>query len=353
MNANKIAGVYVALVLGAGFASGQELLQFFVKYGYKGFFGLVLSAIIFGLVGYSVLSICFTKKYKNNKEFIYGVMGEKIGMVMNNVVAIFLFVLFVTMVAAGGATAQQAFNLPFTFGVIIMAILCFITFLYDIEGIVKINVILAPIMILGGMYIGLYVFFNQNTPVFLQNYHIINVLKENFVVAALVYASYNIVTAISVLASMQNLVTSKRTAMYGSLLTSLCLIAIGLSMALPLLSNFEFASKFEIPMLAIVYTHGKALEYFYLCILMAAIFTTAIGNGFSFILWLNYTFNINMNICRIIVVSASIIFAHIGFSNFVGKIYPIFGIIGFIEIIMIGKYFYKNKIIKLDKITKK
>ena len=37
----RIAGVYVGTIIGAGYASGQEILQFFTGYGWWGIVGTV------------------------------------------------------------------------------------------------------------------------------------------------------------------------------------------------------------------------------------------------------------------------------------------------------------------------
>ena len=58
-----LASVYVGTVIGAGFASGQEILQFFGKYGYKGIPGIIVITILFSLLGASVLNTVYMKKY--------------------------------------------------------------------------------------------------------------------------------------------------------------------------------------------------------------------------------------------------------------------------------------------------
>ena len=60
------------------------------------------------------------------------------------------------MLAGVGALGQQAFNLPFSVGVLIFAILCFVTFLFDLDGIVEINVVFAPLLVVGGIFFGIY-----------------------------------------------------------------------------------------------------------------------------------------------------------------------------------------------------
>ena len=58
---------YVAAVIGAGFASGQEIISFFVKYGKYSIIGVLLSCVIFSVFAYAVLSVCVEK----NIEILY------------------------------------------------------------------------------------------------------------------------------------------------------------------------------------------------------------------------------------------------------------------------------------------
>ncbi len=37
LNVVKFAGAFIAFLIGAGFATGQEVFQYFAAYGYEGF----------------------------------------------------------------------------------------------------------------------------------------------------------------------------------------------------------------------------------------------------------------------------------------------------------------------------
>ena len=92
-NIFKIASVYTALILGAGFLSGQELSIFFVQYGNKGLAGLVLSGFLFVFVAGATLSICYQNNLKSYTEFINYVVGKKLSFCLEIVVVLFLFII--------------------------------------------------------------------------------------------------------------------------------------------------------------------------------------------------------------------------------------------------------------------
>ena len=47
----KIASIYVGTVIGAGFASGREIIEFFGVYGLKGIVGIIISGFLFSVLG--------------------------------------------------------------------------------------------------------------------------------------------------------------------------------------------------------------------------------------------------------------------------------------------------------------
>lgn len=51
IKAISYAGVYVGAVIGAGYASGQEVLQFFAGYGFIGMLGAVITMIMLAWYG--------------------------------------------------------------------------------------------------------------------------------------------------------------------------------------------------------------------------------------------------------------------------------------------------------------
>ena len=53
----QVAGTYVGTIVGAGFASGQEILQFFVSFGNLGVLGIFIVSILFIYLGYLIMDL--------------------------------------------------------------------------------------------------------------------------------------------------------------------------------------------------------------------------------------------------------------------------------------------------------
>ncbi len=339
-NAYKIAGVYVAMIIGAGFASGQELLQFFLKYGLWGFLGIALSSFLIFLVGYAVLSLAINNSLNTQSEFFKKIAGENFSLFIEIMIGFMFFVFYTTMVSAAGAAFDQVFNLNFTKSVILFSLLCFFALIFGVKALVRINTLIAPILVIGGLFIGIYTIIFETRNAFSSG---ADILLNNWLTSAVIYAAYNIVTSVSVLVSIKDYAADVKSAKKSAMISGITLFVLGSVLMLGLYLNREFVSNFEIPVLAMIYKHGYLFEYLYLFILLLAIFTTAIGNGFSFIEFLNSKLNISRLNTSIILFFLGIFFAHIGFSNFVGKVYPAFAIVGILEIIFILFSFVKKK----------
>ena len=90
---------------------------------------------------------------------------------------------------------------------------------------------------------------------------------------------------------MHEIVTSRKIAKYAGLLGGSCMMILGICFAIPLLINFDIIGAFELPMLALAHSYGKTIEYFYIILMLIAIFTTAVSNGFAVIEWLSRVLN--------------------------------------------------------------
>ena len=78
-NVIRIAGAYVAWVMGSGFATGQEILQFFTSYGYYSFILLGINLAGFLVIGPMILeAACANRDNPGYNHFVY-FCGRKLG----------------------------------------------------------------------------------------------------------------------------------------------------------------------------------------------------------------------------------------------------------------------------------
>ena len=128
-NSFKAIFIIIGTVIGAGFASGQEIYSFFNVYQENGIMGLVLSNVITGFVIYYVLRISNKYSVPNYKELLETTKASKFTRnILNIIINLFLLMSFYTMVAGFAAYFKQEFNIPKIITSIIITIICYITF---------------------------------------------------------------------------------------------------------------------------------------------------------------------------------------------------------------------------------
>ena len=112
----KVAATYIGTVVGAGFATGQEILQFFSRFGPLGLAGILVSAFLFILFGYIIMYIGRELKAKSHMEIIRYSGGRFIGTIIDVIITFFLFGAFTAMIAGTGAMLEQRTNLKLAVG---------------------------------------------------------------------------------------------------------------------------------------------------------------------------------------------------------------------------------------------
>ncbi|MCL2674394.1 MAG: hypothetical protein FWE92_03590 [Defluviitaleaceae bacterium] len=321
----EIAAVYTAVIIGAGFATGRELISFFLKYGEFAVPGLLLSGVLMVLVGFATLEICRTKELDSFDGLIDYIAGRYVGGLIKLGAVAFLFVVFAAMLSATGALSSQLFGLPTFVGALSMAVLCFAAFSFNLRGLVRINTFLAPIMIIGSIALGLYAYFAGTVSVFA---YVGNIVQQNWAISAVLYASYNMVAAVSILTAMSGSVHTRKTAFLGTFLGAGAVTLIALSLALGLSRGFDIVQAYQIPFLRLVEDYGTIVRWSYVSVLAAAVYTTAISNGYCFYMAALGKLSTPPWILKAGICGAALIFSQIEFTRIVESVYPLFGLVG-------------------------
>lgn len=331
----KVSFVIIGTIIGAGFASGQEIYTFFNIYGLKGLVGIFVSCLLMGIVIYKTLKISMELKSKEYEDFVKLIIPQKwqsnkiLIFTINNIINIFLLISFFIMISGFASYFFQEFNAPKIYGGIIIAILSLITFFKDIKGIVKINTYLIPILILLVILLGA----KQINCGKLDFYNIqTNSIK--WILSSVLYASYNSIILIPILINIKNMVKSKKQVQQISIIVTTVMIILSTIIYLLIQVFIKEVSGIEIPIVYIAGLLGNIYKYLYGFVILVAIFTSAISAGYSFLANCSKTKK-GYTYLAIIICIASMLVSKLSFSGLINLLYPIFGYLGIIQIIFI------------------
>ena len=336
----KVVFVIIGTFIGAGFASGQEIYLFFFSYGINGLLGILISSILMGYVISKTLKIIKQYNIQNYKEFLDAIIYKKRNSkensqnstgikLINLIVNTFTLVTFFIMIAGFGTYFAQEFGINQIVGSLVLATITYIILNTNVRGVVKANGIIVPILIILVVIIGLLNL--KNLPLLqIKNYMISNNNIE-FILQAILYASYNNILLIPVLITLNKYIKNKKQINKISILSS-GIIAIMSTLIFLLLTKVDVdIEKLEMPAVYVVSNMFYILKYLYGFVILGSIFTTTISLGMSF---LENTVKNKKSYTQIALIMCitSVIISKIGFSNLVNMLYPIFGYLGILQI---------------------
>jgi len=328
----RIAMAYIGTVIGAGFATGQEILQFFTRYGYNSILAILLSTVLFIVVGRKILLL----GHKLGAESYGSVIDQMFGAVsplVNIYLAISYILILGAMFAGAGAMLNEQLGIPYLAGAVITAVVSLAVTLYGVRGILASNSIIAPSIIAFNLFILIYVLFNGYTPsgrIYISSGQILPLLKTG-----ITYASFNLILSVGVLAPMGRAVGDVKSLYIGSLLGGGLL---GLLLLIGNYSMLQYTPEIfdrEIPLMLIVGKMGRIFLLIYGLIIWLEILSTAIGNLFSIDTVIKEKLKVKSNLPAFAITLAGFLICTLGFSNIVQWFYPALGMIGFILVGMI------------------
>jgi len=325
----KVSLVFIGTVIGAGFASGQEIMQFFIIYGEKSIWGIVISGVLFGLIAMAVLCKINVTGASSMEEYFGDVINSWGLWVFDLVITMFMLSSFCIMVAGSGAVFQEQLLLPLWLGIVAMCIICIFVFWRGIDGIVELNALLTPIMIAGIIVLGAYIYATNGTlPMFS-----IGGLYNNWLFSSIIYVSYNTLTLVVVMTALNKLIDSKTTAIISSVFGGgvLCFMAAILWW---ILYNVDTGGA-ELPMLYAAGAISSVAKGMYLPILYIAMVTTAVANGFGVIKSIKARFGIREKLTSVIICMIALVVSFAGFGWLVGSLYTLFGFVGLGAMVLI------------------
>lgn len=313
---------------------GKEIYLFFCIYGVNGIIGISISSILIGIIIYKVLKISQQKNIENYDKLISTInKNTKINEIMKIIINTFLLISFYIMVAGFSAYFSQELRIPNIIGTIIIAVLCYIIFMGNIESVIKVNTILIPILIVCIILLilkNMNAFQNINSKLINPNIHV-------SIYNAILYGSYNSILLIPILVSLKKYIKNKNQAISISIICSVILIILALAIYGLILKIDINVNKIELPTVYVAGMSGKIYKYMYGGIILVSIYTSAISAGYGILE--NYIKEPKKyKIIAVLMCISSVLVSKIGFSQLINSLYPVFGLLGIIQIILLIKY---------------
>lgn len=320
-------------VIGAGYASGRELWQFF---GTESGLAILLFTFFFIISCYVILQISRKERTEHFSPVLQKLVGEKVSHLYNIIMVIYLFTTTVVMLAGGGA-ALQVFSIPYWAGIAIICLLLILLFVYDVKGMVTVNVVIIPVIVLTLAFVLVHSVMNGTQEV------TSSFSKQSNWPAGFTFTALNILPLVAVLSAIGKEVKSKGEIIVASVGSGVILGVISLFYNQTLISVESKLALFEIPLFAIIQSYPFYMLFLMTILLWIAIYTTAASGLLGLVTRFRNTMPIPLWTLCLLFILLMVPFTAVGFSVLVAILYPLFGLINLYLLVCILLYPIKNR----------
>lgn len=333
----KIGSAFVGLIVGAGFASGQEVMQYFTNFGIWGAAGGLLATALFMLLGYAFAQLGTELQSVSHKSVMYHIGGRYIGPIFDVIVTFFLFGVAVVMFAGSGSTFQQMFGIDAMIGSVIMAAAVILTLLLETRKIISVIASVTPYLLGIIFLILIYSIFTMDISLPEANALAAqqNSAAPNWVMGALLYVSYNLAAGAALLIIMAGGEKDRKVAGMGGVLGGLMLGALILLIHFGMFLKMDVVDGLDMPTLALANEIHPVVGILMAIALLGMIYNTAVGMFYSFTVRFIPAESKAYKPAVVIIGIVGFIASLVGFTTLIGKVYATMGYLGFAMIIAV------------------
>ncbi|OIK16301.1 hypothetical protein BIV60_04605 [Bacillus sp. MUM 116] len=351
----QIAGAYVGIIVGAGFASGQEILQFFTSFGWMGLAGGIIATFFFAFLGMQLTQLGSRLETDSHKDVIYHICGRYLGVVVDFIITFFLFGVAVVMMAGSGSIFEQQFGLPAMVGNIVMAALTILTVCLNVQKLLNIISMITPFLMILVLIITGYSLFTMD-----QSFTNLDAIAKaqpqaasNWLMGGLLYVSYNIAAGAAMLAVMGGTEKDSKVAGHGGTLGGLGLGLLILLINIGMFAKMDQLKGVDMPTLMLANHMHPVLGALMSIALLGMIYNTAVGMLYAFSVRLVKPASNKFKPAVVGFGVLSFAASFVGFIKLVSTVYPVMGYLGFTLIAaIIVSWFRSRKNNEFDKNTR-
>ena len=338
IDAVKIGGAYIAFCIGSGYATGQEILQFFSAFGWLGIGAALISMVLFIWMGASMMKDGREIGFKSAATQWKYYCGKTVGSIIDTFATFFNFGVYTVMIGGAGAAVNQYLGLPDIVGRLGMTLICFLTVLLGLNKLVNVLGVIGPVIIVFSLSIGtvsiITGFDNISTAQATLESLEVTSSCGNWLLSGFLYAGFMAIIVFPFMFSLAETAETKESGILGGALGGFFLTLAILVMHMALFLYIDEVYNVSIPTLVLANKIHPVLAGAFTVVVMLGIFSTAVP-----LLWM---------VCRkagqygikfyyatdLIAAIAAFILSMLPFTTLVNTIYPYTGYLGIIVMIL-------------------
>ncbi len=345
----RIASAFIGIIVGAGFASGQEILQYFTSFGYMGTLGAIFATGLFAYLGMMLTRIGSMMKITSHSNAIYSLSGKTLGMFVDAILILTLFGVGVVMVAGAGSLGSQFLGLSPFIGSLVMTVLIVATIMMPINRVINLIGSITPFLIVALVVICVYSLFTYG-PTLEELEPIatsIDTSLPNWFISAINYVSFNIAVGAGMALVMGGSESNVKIATWGGFLGGLGVGVLILLAHLAIFLKVDIVGGFPLPLLKIIEDISPVLGMCMAVVLFGMIYNTGVAMYYAFVARFTVMQTKRSFIFAIVTGAVGYVASFVGFTDLIAYFYPLIGYLGmFLILILIYAPFKLRKMRK-------
>lgn len=344
----KVALALVGLTVGAGFASGQEVIQYFLSFGYWGIVGAAIAGITIAVFSGWVYQLGSYYLADDHSAVFKSVSRPWIAKYMDITTMFTLFCIGFVMVAGAGANLEQQFGLPTWAGSAIMVVLLLLSGLLDVDKLTSVISFITPLLII--CLLAAFVITLTDMP---DNVGQINEIAQtnphasgtfdNWLITALNYATLVMIMDTSMMLVFAGSHMNPAQAGKGGLLGGIMFAVLLLILTFVLFMNMEHVMGSDLPLLKVFDNMHPTVGVFVSIVIYLMIYNTAVGLFYALSRRLSHDNPGKFRLYYAVVVLIGFALSFIGFADLVGWVYPVLGYLGLVLAIVMGVAWFRGR----------
>lgn len=341
---------YVGVLTGAGLASGQEIMQYFISFGKSGLFGLIAIGILHIFVGGIILQLGSHFIAKSHIDVLEEVSEKFVTKFMDFALLLNCFLMGFVMIAGAGSNLKQQFGLETWIGSLLCTILIIVVGMMDFEKVTKVIGVFTPLILVFTLIGGFHTIINANPDIQALD-AISNTIPSplpNIAISTINYFGLCMISSISMAFVLGGTRTDSSQARAGGMLGGSLVAILTFLVGITVFLGINDVKDADIPMQIILNNINPYLGLAMSLVIFGMIFNTAISLFYSAARRLSLTeekFKRNLVIFTLLGFGLSFM----GFKKLMAILYPILGFLGTaLIIILIIAWFRERDSIKSE-----
>lgn len=342
-----ISMAFIGVVVGAGFASGQEAMQYFVAFGNMGLVGMALSAALMVIAGIAFLQLGSYFQADEHTAVYDKVSGPIISRILDYGTLLTLFSIGFVMFAGGGSNITQQFpSVPIWVGALSMLILVLLVGLLDVDKVTTVLGVVTPFIIIFVGFATIYAI--VTTPIDLDAFDAYAVENVDAAIgswwlSALNYTGLNAICAVSMAIVIGGNFLDNKTVGLGGIFGGIAFVFLLVLLVTSLYFVAPDVNGQDLPILKLITDINPILGYIMTFVIYGMVFNTAVGMFYAMAKRLTRDnprrfYPVYAGACLI-----GFVLSFVGFQELVGFVYPILGYIGLLMIGVMTFGWWRNR----------